>query len=231
MGYHFEFNEESSLSHGIYVEKRPDIPAAKEKVIYISIPGKAEKICRHTGEFEDVEIKIECSFKEQPLKWIKKVCEIRQWLQGSGELSFSDDVDIFWKVKAVKINGVERELKKYGFFKVTLICSPFIYLKEGKKWKNMAAAMKNPGTICHPIYKVEGEGMCTLSVNQKKISVNVGQNVVIDTERMITYKNDGTMQNTKIMGDYESLYLKHGDNPFQVTSGFRVTVMPNWRYI
>lgn len=231
MQYQFDFNGEASLSHGIYVEKRPDIPAPKEKVEYISLPGRAEKLCRHTGEFENVELKIECSFKTHKEKWYEKVCAIRGWLQGCGELSLQDSAEIFWKVKAVKIDGVERKLKKYGFFKVVFTCSPFLYLKEGKEWKNMAAAVKNPGTVCHPVYKIEGEGMCILTVNGNSLSVNVGQNVVVDTERMLAYKNDGTMQNTRIMGDYEALWLKNGDNTFKITSGFNVSVMPNWRYI
>lgn len=231
MQYSFDFNGKSSLTQEIYVEKRPDIPVAKEKVEYISIPGRSEKLCRHTGEFENVEIKVECGFKANQEKWHEKVCAIREWLQGSGELSFQDSEALFWKVCAVKIDGIERKLKKYGFFKVVFTCSPFIRLKEGKKWKSAEEAMKNPGTACHPVYKIEGEGVCILKVNEKSLAVNVGQNVIVDTERMLAYKNDGTMQNTKVMGDYDALWLKKGNNTFQATPGFKVSVMPNWRYI
>lgn len=231
MQYRFEFNGKSSLSQGIYVEKRPDIPVAKEKVEYISLPGRPEKLCRHTGTFEDVEIKVECGFKTAQEKWHEKVCAIRGWLQGSSELSFQDSEKFFWKVRAVKIEGIERKLKKYGFFKAVFICSPFLYLKEGKKWKSAEEAVKNPGTVCHPIYKIEGEGVCILKLNEKSLAVNVGQNVIVDTDRMIAYKNDGTMQNTKVMGDYDALWLKSGNNTFQATPGFRISVMPNWRYI
>lgn len=231
MQYHFEFNGKSSLAQGIYVKKRPDIPASKEKVEYISLPGRAEKLCRHTGEFENIELKIECNFKTDKGTWYKEICTIREWLQGYGELSLQDSAELFWKVRAVKIDGIERELKKYGFFKAVFTCSPFIYLKEGKKWKSAEEAMKNPGTVCHPIYKIEGEGVCILKVNEKSLAVNVGQNVIVDTERILAYKNDGTIQNTKVMGDYDDLWLKKGNNTFQATPGFQISVMPNWRYI
>ena len=120
MQYHFEFNGKSSLTQGIYVKKRPDIPASKEKVEYISLPGRAEKLCRHTGEFENIELKIECNFKTDKGTWYKEICTIREWLQGYGELSLQDSAELFWKVRAVKIDGIERELKKYGFFTVSL---------------------------------------------------------------------------------------------------------------
>ena len=58
---------------------------------------------------------------------------------------------------------------------------------------------------------------------------NVGQNITIDTERMIAYRTDGAMQNTAVSGDYEDLYLLEGANQIVITSGFGLKVIPNWR--
>ena len=57
----------------------------------------------------------------------------------------------------------------------------------------------------------------------------VGQNVTIDTELMIAYRMDGTMENTSVTGDYEDLYLKPGYNEIEITEGFEAKVIPNWR--
>lgn len=87
----------------------------------------------------------------------------------------------------------------------------------------------NPYDICHPIYKITGNGICTLTVNGKAMKATVGQNLTIDTERMIAYRKDGTMMNTSVSGDYEDLYLKPGENEISITQGFTLTVIPNWR--
>ena len=72
--------------------------------------------------------------------------------------------------------------------------------------------------------------MCNLKVNGKIMTVqNIGQNVTIDTERMITYRTDGTLANTSVNGDYEDLYLNPGYNEIEVTDGFDVEIVPNWR--
>ena len=60
---------------------------------------------------------------------------------------------------------------------------------------------------------------------------NVGQNLTIDTDRMIAFREDGTVNNIAVSGDYEDLYLKEGDNQISITSGFALKVIPNWRSI
>ena len=61
------------------------------------------------------------------------------------------------------------------------------------------------------------------------MTANVGQNLTIDTDLMIAYRQDGTMQNTAVTGDYENLYLLPGDNVISITDGFDLKIIPNWR--
>ena len=72
--------------------------------------------------------------------------------------------------------------------------------------------------------------MCTLTVNGNEMTANVGQNLTIDTDLMIAYRQDGTLQNTAVTGDYEDLYLVPGDNVISITSGFDLKIIPNWGY-
>ena len=115
-------------------------------------------------------------------------------------------------------------------FTVNFICEGCQYSIEGQK-EITASNLYNDGYITHPIYKVEGEGECTLTVNGKAVKANVGQNLTIDTDRMIAYRTDGTMQNTSLTGDYEDLYLIEGENKVSITSGFVLKIIPNWRYL
>ena len=82
-----------------------------------------------------------------------------------------------------------------------------------------------------PVYKITGNGGCTLTVNGKAMKATVGQNLTINTELMIAYRTDGTLQNGKVTGDYEDLYLLEGENQISITKGFDLKVIPNWRCI
>ena len=61
------------------------------------------------------------------------------------------------------------------------------------------------------------------------MTANVGQNLVIDTERELAYREDGTLSNTAISGDYEELFLQEGENSVTITEGFELKIIPNWR--
>lgn len=71
--------------------------------------------------------------------------------------------------------------------------------------------------------------MCTIEVNGKMVTANVGQNMIIDTERMVAYREDGSLQNTKMTGDYEDLYFRNGEIEVAVSVGFDLRIIPNWR--
>lgn len=86
----------------------------------------------------------------------------------------------------------------------------------------------NPYIECHPTYKIAAEGMCTLKINGKTMTANVGQNLTIDTDRMIAYREDGTLNNTKVSGNYEDMYLQPGNNKIEFYGG-NLKVIPNWR--
>ena len=61
------------------------------------------------------------------------------------------------------------------------------------------------------------------------MTVNVGQNLVIDTDRQLAYRQDGTLRNTDVSGDYEKMHLIAGTNDIEITKGFDLKIIPNWR--
>ena len=62
------------------------------------------------------------------------------------------------------------------------------------------------------------------------MTATVGQNLTIDTEKMLAYREDGELQNTGVTGDYGDLYLLHGENEISISEGFSLSVIPNWGY-
>ena len=67
-------------------------------------------------------------------------------------------------------------------------------------------------------------------MNGNAMSANIGQNLTIDTERMMAYRSNGELQNTSVTGDYENMYLKDGENEITITDGFDMEIVPNWGY-
>ena len=61
------------------------------------------------------------------------------------------------------------------------------------------------------------------------MQATVNGNITIDTDRMISYNDQMVGQNTAVTGDYEDLYLQEGDNTISVSTGFTLSIIPNWR--
>lgn len=231
MAFDFYFNGISGKEKGVLVAERPAIPTATKNVEYIKIAGKDETVATDPDEntYDDIIITIKIGFRVNPEEFGKMSRQLKNWLDGDGKLSFSDDPEVFYIVKNVEMTKEERKLKRMGTYEVNFTCSPFSYLKSGAQEYNLSQVTNNEYLMCHPIYKITGEGVCKLSVNGSTVSANVGQYLTIDTDRMLAYRADGTIENTRITGDYENLYLKPGKNQLSATNGFTVKVIPNWR--
>lgn len=229
--YYFEFNNQTSTAHEIYVQSRQDVPGKERKITYIEVGGREETVSEKSMFYENTEISLECAYRIAPADWNRKRRMIGKWLSGTGELLFSDDPEVFWKVKDIQISKFERPLKKYATFEVKFICSPFEYMVDGKEFRQPKEISFNPYELSHPEYKIIGEGICTLNVNGKTMKANIGQNLTINTDLMLAYREDGSVMNTSVTGDYEDLYLKPGENSISVSPGFSLTVKPNWRCI
>lgn len=228
--YNFIYNNKSSLEFSAFVVNRPNIPTANENIKEYSVAGRNGTLTVREGTFPDITISIDMVYTSDADQFAETFRSLKAWLfaKEDNRLFFSDDAGFFYVVKNVTVSENERTKRYIGNFTVNFICEAHQYAVEGYEFMSMAAAKNNPYDLCHPIYKIVGEGVCTLNVNGKSFRVNVGQNAIIDTDKMITYREDGVLQNTIASGDYEDLYLMHGDNTITATSGFTVTVKPRW---
>ena len=86
----------------------------------------------------------------------------------------------------------------------------------------------NDYLVSKPIYRVVGEGNLTLNINNKVIKANVGQELIIDTDKGLCYRED-IVNNIALEGKYEDLYLQEGYNNFSWTDGFEIYITPNLR--
>lgn len=227
--FYTEYRGERDVNHGILTVRRPSIPAPEEIVEENEIPGRNGVLVVRNRKYRPITIPVEFNFLNKPDSWQDVYRIAKKWLKDSGKLRFSDDADHFYKCYYPVITDVERTSRRLGNFTTEFRCDPFCYMDEGEKEIPLTAELFNPGFEASPIYRITGEGNCTLTVNGYEFTANVGQEIIIDTEKQIAYKNDGTFLNTDVTGDYERIWLSEGENSLSVSSGFTVSITPRWR--
>lgn len=226
--YSIQYKERTSNSFGVFLYDYPEFSGAEKNYDEQSVAGRLGNLVGK--DISKGNLEINCTFSVLHPSFMAEIREIKRWLSGTGELVLSDSPEIYYEVNKVNYGSIERELRHYGRFAATFICKPFEYLVEGKRECDTKEVLFNPYGVCRPIYKIKGEGICTLTVNGNAMSANIGQNLTIDTERMMAYRTDGELQNTSVTGEYESMYLKEGENEITITDGFDMKIIPNWGY-
>lgn len=223
--YLMHYNEHSSSDFGVILYDYEAYGGGQNQRTSTAIAGRQGQLVSEPTYKSNLTIDVTLSvFK--PFK--PKIDQLKQWLSGTGTLIFSDQAECFFKVVAIDWGDIDREIRKYGRFSVQFTCTPYKYRSDGQN--EYSQITQNPYALARPIYKITGEGMCTLMVNGNEMTANAGQNLTIDTDLMMAYRQDGTLQNTAVTGDYEDLYLVPGDNVISITSGFDLKIIPNWGY-
>lgn len=226
-----ELNEVTSDSIGLLVKERPAPPAPEPDYDAIKLPGRDGTLYRRKDIVPDIPVKITFGFKAKKDLWMEQYRIIKEWLYDGigGRLVLSDDPEYFYQVKHLKIKSTDRFIRTMGQIVVEFICSGYQYLLEGTTEMDIDQVLYNRYFLSHPVYKITGEGVCTLTVNGKTMVANVGQNLTIDTERKLSYRLDNTIMNTSVTGDYDDMYLLRGKNSITITNGFELKIIPNWR--
>ena len=226
----FEYNNRKASDFRVYMRNFPNIPVPQKRYTETEVSGRDGKYLEEDG-YEDIVIPVELNFLIKDTRWHDETRQIKNWLLNdiNRELIFKDDAAFFYKVKKVTVGEIEHTSRRIGNLTVNFECNPYTYLRDGQMKMSSKEAEQNPYLLCKPVYYVQGEGLCVINVNGKDMEANVSGNLIIDTERMLAYREDGTLGNTKITGKYEDLYLKPGRNRIFVSPGFALQIKPNWR--
>lgn len=221
-----EYRGENSLNYGTFFYDYPEFSGGQKNYDAVAVSGRMGEVVG--DDLYKSNLKISCNFSILHKAFMPNVRELKKWLSGSGTLRFSDSSEVFYKVQKIDYESIERELQHYGRFKVIFTCTPYEYTDDGQI--PVDSVEFNPYSESRPIYKISGNGSCTLTVNGKSIKATVVEELTIDTEKMMVYRDDGTIQNTAVSGAYEDLYLLPGENQISLTKGFQLSIIPNWGY-
>lgn len=226
-----EYNGILASSLGIYAKTFPAIPPAVKKESSVELPGTDGTMYLLEGGYETTEIKIDFNYICDADQWDERFALAKKWLSARGKfLRLGTDPRYCYKILKVTIDDAEHTSERIGNFKTTFLTKDGLrYLCEGLHEQRAEDIGYNDGVESHPVYKILGEGVCTLVVNGKTMTANVGQNLIIDTDRQLAYREDGTLNNTAVKGNYEDLVLIEGNNEVTITDGFDLKVIPYWR--
>ncbi|MDB1956019.1 phage tail family protein [Clostridium tertium] len=222
--YFIVYNDSTNLDVNLLVINRPSKPAPVMEYEEVKVPG-GKTLYREKG-YGDIEITVSFNFMSK-YSWDKDFRKIKQWLLSkvNNKLKFSDDLEVFYRVNKVTIETPERVMKKVGRFNVTFICNHLTYIEENER--ELPQALYNDYLVAKPIYRIVGEGYLTMNINNKTIKANVGQELIIDTDKGLCYRK-GIINNVALEGKYADMYLQEGNNTFSWTNGFKIYILPNW---
>ncbi len=223
--YDIEYNNATAKGHGVYLYDYAQFSGAEKSYQISAVGGRL-------GELVGVDdyksnLVIQCTFGIISPQFMSHVTVLKRWIKGTGTLVISDHQNVFYKVWKVDYGDIERELRKFGQFTVSFTCTPYQFEKDGLI--PVSDIDYNPYDLCRPIYTITGTGAFTLTVNGNEMTGTVNGSITIDTERMVSYNADGVSQNNVVTGNYEELYIPHGDVSVSVSGG-TLSIIPQWGY-
>lgn len=225
-----QYNDIRGSSLQIFARELISIPAAQPNMEEVKLSGRDGTIYKFNGTYAATSIKIPFNYIGAVDRWNDRWRMAKQWLsERNAKLIISDDAGFFYKITYVELDNNERTSERIGNFTAIFHTMDGLqYSVDGAMEHDIEDVCWNPYIECHPTYKITAEGRCTLKINGKTMTANVGQNLTIDTDRMIAYREDGTLNNTKVSGNYEDMYLQPGNNKIEFYGG-NLKVIPNWR--
>ena len=237
MNYNVTFNSVMDKTAGVHVLKRPSIPSPTPRASVVTVPGRAGDVYIYEST-RDISINVDFGWNVSNAvsDYYTATYNFKAWIYsgGNGKLSFSDMPGVFYKVKYVQINEMERLSPKVGKANVTFVCDPFTYITDGETSFDASTIVEgtivNPwNTTAHPNFYITGSGDCSIAVNGKIFALSIDGSAFINTDKMTVTGQNLAWANPSAIGNYEDLYFMPGDNAFAITSGFQCWITPNWR--
>lgn len=199
------FNGKNSYSDfGLKIKSRPPRPKPERNVDKIEIPDRDGYLTVDHGTYKGFTLTVNCMLLNAT-GISEQARDIKAWLDGSGDLIFSDDTA---KYKATVINqfDVAEEINNYGEFEVVFDCQPLAESDTVTTELTSAGIINNVGIkSAKPIITVYGSGSITLTINNANIILtNVSDYVTIDSVLVDCYK-DTVLKNSDMNGNFPEL--------------------------
>lgn len=257
--FHMNFKNRTSDSYGLYVVRRPNIPAPEPIYEPYEIPGHDGILMPVDFRYGPIEIDVELNFmSSNPGVWGNAYRAAKNWLTGSGSLSFSDDYRWHYHVYMASIVESERTSRRIGSFTAHFVCEPYCYYWTGGTdyeylTENYISLENQFPITAKPRYEITQAGIRgTVEIlvrrgeSTKQFSIETGNPYnfyKIDCEKglviaqMSEYSQESILWNKHATGNFEDLYIPNGE--IELASSwtpesegsyyFKACVYPLWR--
>lgn len=202
----------SQYMRGLLIQELPSISKPKMRTSIEEIDGKDGDVITELGYSSyDKTVKV-------GLFGDYDIDAIIEYFNTEGTIIFSNEPDKFYYFKTLDEIDFER-LIRFRTAEIKIHVQPFKYSTiDGiltAQGNDESVNVTNRGnTYSRPIITIKGSGLITISLNGTaifKISMPDSGNIVIDTEQLEAY-NDNGYQNRRVIGDYSKFILQHGKN-------------------
>ena len=199
--------------YDLYYASMPPIPTPEQDIEYIKIRGRHGSLTKKYG-YNDINYPIELYFYENTsFKKAFRLC--KQFLLKTKTLSFTDDEEVYYKVKSLKIDTAENDVYKFGRFEIIFTLDPFQYEVDNDPITitNQTTIM-NEGYESEPIITATMSGTGKIYINNQEITIqNINGTITIDSEMQNAYRlQAGSVMNLNkhMIGKFP--VLEHGNN-------------------
>lgn len=201
---YFIYNDIDSRNMGVILRALPPITRPNRRIEKITIPGRNGTLTVDEGAYDAISISLECYLKKgyDPRK-------ITSWLQPSGEITFSDELDKYYHARIVNSIPLTRVFRITREFIIQLELQPLAYSKEifVKKYDSGVAhtfVIDEANANMYPYIKLEGSGEIELNINGNTMIIRPDEYIELDCELQMAYK-DNVSQNEKVYGSFFTL--------------------------
>jgi len=223
---YFIYKNISSIDMGILLNELPPIIKAQRDMNKIVIPGRDGFLTEDFATYGSIIKTCKCTILD-----IADVDEVLSWLEGSGEVIFSNQDDRKYQASIINQIPFEKIIDQWHKFVVVFDCQPFALMVDNQNITLTASGtIYNRGTYkSKPIIKIYGTGAITLTINGTSIYLtDVVDYITIDSVIMDCYKGTA-LKNSDMTGDFPELTT--GTNTISWTGTVTsVVITPNWRY-
>ena len=223
---YFIFNNIDSKDY-LIINKLPSIFKAERNIEKIEVEGRDGFLIIDNETYKGAIKSVECTIKD--LKDIDFLCS---WLDGSGEVIFSNEPEKIYK--AVIINQIEfkKVFVNFHSFLIQFEVQPYKYTigNEIITLESVGTIFNSGSAISKPIIKLYGIGDVNLSINGNIVNLtNISEYVTINSDLIDCYK-ETLLKNNDMSGEFPVLEV--GNNFITWTGTVsKVEITPNFRYL
>lgn len=220
---YFIYKGINSREMGISILKLPPRIKPERRGEMINVPGRDGFLFESEDAYNGKKLEIECTFIP-PERYTQKeidnlIMNILVWLDGSGNLVFSDYLDYYYEAKIINAIPIERLFKRYRRFIVAFEVQPFAKKKVQSIVTKTTLAEETISVDTYYetplIINLEATGNIEIHINDTIMHFdNLEVPIVIDGELMNVSDTNGVNKNNLMTGDYPK--LQPGNNTVSV---------------